>query len=298
VAKRRELNALEYRFVDELLADPTADPIAAARRAGAVDPETVARKFGRDPAIQAATSYARRAREERLGIRHDYVLKRWLLLLSADPRELVEHWLIPCRYCWGVEGRYQRTDAEYRADEDAWERRERDRRRTWERTRREDYERFEEEPFDEAGGPGYTINAEPRRGPDWVKFVQRNARLSGTPLFAFEANHETSCGSCHGHGIPHTIFHDTRHVSPAGALLFRGLKVDGTKVEVVMRDQDAAAVYVAKHQGYFVDRKVFVLAGLANLSDAELRDETEAALETNRRLRELARERDLALPAP
>lgn len=73
------------------------------------------------------------------------ILREWVLLAKADPNEIVQMRRCCCRYCWGQDGNYQRTQRE----------RDRDYR---------EYLRSEQallEPFEEAGGVGYDRTREP-----------------------------------------------------------------------------------------------------------------------------------------
>lgn len=269
-ARRRDLRPplsdLEFRFVDELMLVP--DPVAAGAKLGLSS--TVSLAMFRKPTIRAAIAASQRARAVRSQVSQDFVLRRWQLLAKADPRELVEHWRVACRHCWGHEHRYQFDDLELAEAIAEYQ-------RAYEYGRRgvsiSGSSRANEAwlrgkngqdlpPFDDAGGGGYTINAHPRRGPDWVAF---------TGLPAAYRNSDHSCPRCHGHGVQHVHFHDTRHLSEAGALLYLGTKVTGQGgIEIQMRNQAEAEKMLATHLGMFREREPVIDFDFERLDDRQL----------------------------
>lgn len=227
----RSLTPSERRFCDEVPMD--CDLGEAALRAGYPTRAHGARLMAKSK-IHNAVMARIRGRMGRVQLEHDYVLKRWLLLESADPRELTEHWRVPCRYCWGVDHQYQFTSIELREAQ---------------QTHRLRHAEVVNPPlFDELGGDGYTINREPMRGPDYALMH---------PGVAANSDHTCPAHPCHGNGVPHLIFHDTRRLSPAAALLYKGVRMtNGGGYEFLIRDQDDARIQVAKHLGYFtVDKE-------------------------------------------
>jgi phage terminase small subunit len=266
------LSPIEAKFVDEFLRDPS-DPVAAARRAGSVTPKVDGSRFLRLGRIQGAIAYAQAQRRERTGFGHDTVLRRWGSVFNADVRELVEHWRVPCRRCWGVDHQPQMTDTDFVDARTA---------HLAEQMKKLDAERV---PFDERGGPGYTINRAPCRGPAWVAFVQENARVSSTPLFGFEANSDHDCPNCHGHGEPYAIFHDTRYLSPGASLLYQGTSIQNGAIEVKIRNPAEVETLIARHLGMFVERRVVLVADAAKMSEVELRAELARELAEAERLR-------------
>lgn len=73
------------------------------------------------------------------GATPELVMRHWLLLALADPRELVEVKVRCCRHCWGEGYRYQRTVGEMNADRERWA-----------------IENGDLAEFDEQGGLGFT----------------------------------------------------------------------------------------------------------------------------------------------
>ncbi|MFJ3685525.1 terminase small subunit [Pseudomonas sp. NPDC090208] len=117
----------------------------------------------------------------------------------ADPRELVEYVYKCCRYCHGIEHRYQMTprqmDDRKEAHAEAVAEAKREKRRLPE--------------FDELGGVGYDATRDP---------------------------HE-NCPECHGVGIGMLVLKDTRHLSPGALALYGGVKQTKDGLEVKISDQ-------------------------------------------------------------
>jgi hypothetical protein len=179
-----------------------------------------------------------------------HVLNKLWDIETADPRDLVEIWKVPCRFCWGVNGQYQftRTEAHRRmqahelglagkplealfpcgrAEAAAW------------------HAGSAELALDPQGGDGYTSNRDPN----------------------------PTCTECGGDGV--TIQHvtDTRKLTAGGRALYRGVKV--TKeghFEVLMADQALARDMLARHYGVAIERKRLLVRKLNpdDLTDEEL----------------------------
>jgi len=99
-------------FVQQYLID--LNGTASALRAGysQKSAKKIAAELLADPKVRAAIDAAIAARAERTGIDADDVLRRLHNLATADTRELVEYRRTCCRYCWGLDNRFQRTAAE------------------------------------------------------------------------------------------------------------------------------------------------------------------------------------------
>jgi phage terminase small subunit len=248
----RELEPLERRFLDELLVD--MEPAAAARRAIGPDFGEEGAKLLKRPHVNAALLARLQGRAKREGVETDYVLHRWALLEKADPRELSEHWMVPCRRCWGVDHQYQFNDVELRDEKQAHLAR-----------MLQIVDPKNRVPFDELGGGGYTILREPCRGPDWVEFHTRRGRKG---QLTETADH--TCPECYGDGIPHVVFHDTRYLSPGAALLYKGTRLTKGGYEITTRDQDAVRVELAKHLGYYREHTPLTEFDPEKLTDAHL----------------------------
>lgn len=229
------LDARSVRFVDALMGSAKFDPSKAALEVGIQSRDVgsfIARKE-----IRAAVEMARRYRANRLVPQADYVVSRWHAVVRADPRELVEHWRVPCRHCWGHDHRFQYTDIELR---DAV---------TTHRAAQMKLPERDRVEFDDQGGGGYTINRDPWRGPDFIEFMERHRAQAGLPPFELEANSDHSCPRCFGHGEPYAYFHDTRHLSADAATLYLGIETTRHGVKMLTRDKAQAEQLLARHLG-------------------------------------------------
>lgn len=223
----------DRRFGDEFLID--LDPRAAAQRAG-LPPEAGSRLLAK-PRIQTYIAGQSRRRLTRLEVNQDYVLRRWVQVAEADPRELVEHLRVPCRFCHGHDHRYQFTAEELRrAQQDH---------QLSQLKRRED----DRVPLDDLGGDGYDI---------WK------------PVHAIRNGFDHNCPECHGEGVGHVVYHDTRYLSPGAASLYLGVKTTASGMEILMRDKGAAEVMIARHIGMFNERRPISTFNPDSLTDDEL----------------------------
>jgi len=215
VAKEGELNARQQRFVQEYLIDLNATQ--AAIRAGYS--KKTARQAGAEnlskPVIAGAISDAQKKVGEQAGITAERVLTEIWNIATADPRDLVEHKVGCCRYCWGKDFRYQRTDREFddakRANDHA--------RKTLAIEKRPP-------PFQPEGGKGFHKNREPN--PD--------------------------CPECGGDGVGRTVVHDTRNLSAGAASLFAGIKETKEGLEVKFHSKDASLDKLCRHLSLFNDK--------------------------------------------
>lgn len=215
MAKDGELNARQQRFVQEYLIDLNATQ--AAIRAGYS--KKTARQAGAEnlskPVIAGAISDAQKKVGEQAGITAERVLTEIWNIATADPRDLVEHKVGCCRYCWGKDFRYQRTDREFddakRANDHA--------RKTLAIEKRPP-------PFQPEGGKGFHKNREPN--PD--------------------------CPECGGDGVGRTVVHDTRNLSAGAASLFAGIKETKEGLEVKFHSKDASLDKLCRHLSLFNDK--------------------------------------------
>lgn len=232
---RSALDARQVKFIDELLSHPRSDAVEAAERAGYQRREVSALLANR--AVRAAVETAKRYRADRMTAQQDHVLRRWAQIVRADPRELVEHWRVPCRRCWGHDHGYQFTDVELR-EAIATHR--------FKQLKLPAQDRAE---FDDQGGGGFTINRDPCRGPDLVKFIEVHRLRAGLPSLELEANSDHSCPACYGHGTSYVYYHDTRHLSADAAALYLGMDETRNGMKIVMRSKPEAEQFLARHLG-------------------------------------------------
>jgi phage terminase small subunit len=238
----------QQAFVDEYLKDLNA--YQAAKRAG-YSPN-VAYELLKLPAVQNAL---KELRDQLAGDRAveggTYVLNKLWDIETADPRELVEIWKVPCRYCYGQNGEYQFTKTEMHRLIKAHElgQNQKPFEALWPRGQAEHAAWMagcNGMGLDTQGGDGYAINRPP------------NAQ----------------CSECCGDGVMLQHVHDTRKLSPQAQALYRGVKFSGKdgKFELILADQAAARDQLAKHYGIAPERKRILVRKLDpnELSDDEL----------------------------
>ena len=147
------------------------------------------------------------------------VMREWLDIARADPNELISHQRRACRHCWGRGHEYQwlheREYAEALAD--AMDH------NAFRKLRRQS----ERDLPERHGGMGFDCTKPPA----------------------------VNCPVCHGEGVSHIHVADTTKLTGPAAKLYAGVKVgkDG-RIEVLMRDQDAALQCIAKALGMFADK--------------------------------------------
>lgn len=168
----------------------------------------------RHPAVAAEIARVRKDLE--LAITYDVatMIRREAEIAFADPRELVSHHVDCCRHCYGRGHLYQRTAAEMERAREAHAKQV--------RLAKSD-PRVKPGRFDEQGGIGF----DPRLPP------------------------VEDCPECFGRGVRQTLVHDTRHLSPAAAALYAGVKETKDGIQVLMQDQAAARERVERHLGAF-----------------------------------------------
>lgn len=143
------------------------------------------------------------------------VLQEVGYMATADARELVEYRVDNCRYCWGQDHRYQRTDGEFEHDQaDHAARAE------------EGGKRAPKGPFDPKGGPGFQRTKKPN----------------------------PACPDCCGEGIGRAVFKDTRTLSPAAVALYAGVKETKDGLEIKTHSKDGALEKLMRHYGLFKDK--------------------------------------------
>ncbi|GJD92916.1 terminase small subunit [Methylobacterium iners] len=198
-------------FVQEYLIDLNAS--AAARRAGYS--EATAAQAGyenlRKPEIADAIAAAQAERSQRVEITADQVLRELVDIARTDANELIEHRVGCCRFCWGLDHRYQRTrnemvraEATHALDNEA-------------RIKKGEPTTL----FDPEGGIGYVGNREPH----------------------------ADCPECFGEGIGRAVFKDTAKASPAARRLYAGVKITKDGMEMKLHSKERAVDLLFKHLG-------------------------------------------------
>lgn len=199
----------------------------AAIAAGYSEPSATvtASKLIRKPKVQDLINRALNEALDKAQANVDFVVRRWLSIASADPRELVENLHDACRYCWGEGNKYHWTAREFERAQDSYrlaieEWNERD-----EEYRKKYRSREPKEP-DIAGGLGY----DPRREPN------------------------QECPECFGRGVLYQHLADTRFLSDSARMLYAGVEVTQHGIRMKLRDPEAAVTNLAKHLGMLAER--------------------------------------------
>lgn len=206
-------------FVQEYLVD--LNGYRAAIRAG-YSPRSArqtASELLAEPHVQAKVQAAMDARAERTGITADRVLERYWGIATADARELIELHRGSCRYCWGKDHRFQRTQSERDRDYAAWCQRVKE-------ANGDAAKLADVGAWDEAGGVGFHPYIDPN----------------------------PKCPECFGEGLERVVPKDTRDLSPGARTLFAGVKTTQHGLEIKMHDQLGALRDVGRHLGLFKDK--------------------------------------------
>ncbi len=134
------------------------------------------------------------------------VIGQWCAMVRADPREIITHRRVCCRYCWGSGHQYQFRDETEFANEFA---------RVIDANQRKGMR--EALPSD-AGGYGYRPSVQPH----------------------------PECPKCDGEGIGEVYVADFATLSPGAALLYDGIEQTKNGIKVKLRSRDEALTNIAK----------------------------------------------------
>lgn len=162
--------------------------------------------------VQARVAFLAKAAQERVGIKAEDLLRRAETILTADARELTEHRIGACRYCYGIDHEYQwTTPREFRR----------------------------------------ALTLATAKLPKKPTAAQRNALPTDEGGFGFKVTRDPNpeCPECAGLGTPFVRFADTRSLSPSAAVLFEGIKEGKDGIEIKMASKQAAMDLLAKHHG-------------------------------------------------
>lgn len=227
----------QLRFVAEYLKDRNAS--AAYQRAGysarGNSAETAACRLLREPEIQALVEQAEAALRERVEFEQEDVIKLLTSIATADANDLIQHRRLCCRYCYGIDFRYQRTANERERDYEQWIRDE-------QKAQKDEPER-PPTAFDEMGGIGYHKLKAPN--PD--------------------------CPECFGEGVTDVYIPDTRLLTGAARMAYAGVQVTKEGIRVLQHSRVDAAVKVGEHLGMFKqvhDHKHSGAIGVADVTDS------------------------------
>lgn len=203
IENSKPLNENQLRFVAEYLSQLPYNGTAAYMRAyPAASYDTActhAAQMLKDPRVRLLVDASTAQVHEKLEMEAIDVHREICLIATADPRELTEHYIGACRYCYGVEHKFQRTPAEFAADL---------------------ARHIKDRDLDKNPDPlGIEFNVQ-----GGIGFTNRKAP-------------HADCPECFGNGVGYEIFKDTRHLSPGAARLYAGVKrtKDGIEIKTIDR---------------------------------------------------------------
>jgi phage terminase small subunit len=233
-----ELSKIEDRFCRLYTThyEPTRAAIEAGYRPASA--HITSRRLLSEPLVKKRIAAIETDRIRRMRFDGDVFLAREMILAQADVTELIEAWIPPCRYCWGINNEYQRTFAEFQEDFNRWLELPDERKSlssgnkgntdtlTYDRSGRKI-------PFNPKGGEGY----DPGQPPN------------------------PACPNCRGRGnedpergtIPYIKLKDTRYLTEVGKILYGGVDSTSKGFKYLIQNQDAARHRLMGMLGKFLE---------------------------------------------
>lgn len=148
------------------------------------------------------------------------VMREWFDIARADPNELISYRRVCCRHCYGRGNAYQ------------WK---------------------NEQEFTDALVDAMDHNAQRKRNKQTERELP--SKRGGTD-FDHTKPPAVNCPNCKGEGVGEVHVCDTTKLSGPAAKLYAGVKVGKNgQIEILMRDQDAALLNLAKAMGAFVGKE-------------------------------------------
>lgn len=195
-------------FAREYLVDRSGG--AAAIRAGYAKKSAyvTAHRLITDHKVKARIDFLTSERLAKTDMSAEEVIERIVAIARADPNELIQNRIGPCRHCHGIDGAYQwRNEREYRAACAAWDNQTAKYRKA-----------HPDDAPDDSGGFGYrrTLPVNP------------------------------DCDECDGLGEHYVAPRDTTQLSPLGRALYAGVKQTKDGIEIKMQDQMKALTMLAE----------------------------------------------------
>ena len=167
------------------------------------------------PNVYAAIQKELEKLEQKLEMSAENVLKQYWNIATADRNQLVENRRVPCRYCYGIDHKYQYTQGER---DEAYD-------KHLDKLLMADKD-IKDYPFNEKGGTGYTIHK---------------------PI-------NPECPECHGLGDELVIMHDTNTLPPELKAVYAGVKETRHGKEILMTNPKDGLDAIARHLGLFNDK--------------------------------------------
>ncbi|EHP94896.1 terminase small subunit [Methylorubrum extorquens] len=205
----------QARFVDEYLVDLNVTQAAIRAGYSKASAHSVGHETLKNPEVAAVIAEAKKARSERTQITQDDVLRFWRSVGTADPNEVVQYRRGCCRYCYGNDHLYQFTAAEL------------------------------------ARAQAIISDGKPYKG-DREHIVS----LDNHGGLGFDAKRDPNpdCPECFGEGVGRMHALDSRKLTGAAKVLYRGAKYTKDGLEIQMEDRAKAWENVAKHLGMFTEK--------------------------------------------
>ncbi|NOD91432.1 terminase small subunit [Ruegeria sp. HKCCD4884] len=220
-----DLNPRQRAFVLAYLADPNGKKAAISAGYAEGSAEVTASKLLSNAKVARAIAEGRKQVESKAMLDAEGIVNLWTQIALADPNELTQHIIAPCRYCYGIDHQYQwKTEREF-----------------LERKAEVIFSKFHDDKERDAAMAGQIVD--PRIPDDAGGY---GYRLTDPP--------NPACPECSGMGMEITRMADTRKLSPAARLLFDGVKETKQGVEIKMQDRTKALENIAKHYGMFAGK--------------------------------------------
>ncbi|MBA9088732.1 phage terminase small subunit, partial [Fontibacillus solani] len=207
------LTAKQQLFVKEYLVDLNATQAAIRAGYSAKTAEQQASRLLSNVKVQDAIQKAMSKRSEKVEIKAERVLQRWIDIAFADPNEIIHFRRVCCRHCFGINHEYQWIDEK-------------------------EYET--------------TIAMLQADAAEKEKPAQLPSDIGGYGFDPLLRPHP-KCPVCHGEGHGQLHVNDTRDLSPQAKALYAGAKSTAAGLEIKMHDQDRALENIARHLGMLKD---------------------------------------------
>lgn len=233
------LTPLERLFVDEYMIDLNGTRAYQRMGGASKHPSAAGSEMLAKPSVRAEVDRRTAERAVECKAEANKILDLFVKIATADPNELSQYRHRCCRYCYGVDFKYQWRDAE-------------------------EFGRAIQAALDEhEGNMSRALKVEGAELPKLILPSDEGGYDFNPRLEPVDA-----CPKCDGEGKTELYIADTRRLSAAGRRLYAGVKRTKDGIEVKMRDQDAAAVVVARYLGMLNDKLTVTQNGVTT-DDAE-----------------------------
>lgn len=177
------------------------------------------------------------------------ILREWARIAFADPNELVSSHRWNCRHCYGTEHGYQWRDAREYAE-------------ACQAVIAAHEQRQLKAPSNDLLPPPVLPS------------------LAGGFGFEPELTPHAKCPKCDGRGVLRVLIHDSTKVSESAARLYAGVKQTKDGYQVLLRDQDAALVNLAKALNVYPAAELSVKGKIETQGKIELSEADRSVLKS------------------